>query len=219
MMNPSGQNSRASSTGGPSRRSLIRAGLASTPVLMGLTSQPVLATGSDHVNCSVWASLTAANGCRNSHLIKHVGKTCKSPTDCVGLTNSNCDKPYHLSTGWFSDTCFKSSCTMRDICRGTTSSGGTIKRTGYSGNYEADKLLLSKYCAALYVTASIDAACPISKAKIQEIWNTCKDSATAGCAPPINGTTQKWTRKGWCDYFAYICNGTAPSSWGSTCNV
>lgn len=206
---------KPATTGGTvARRSLLRAGLASAPVLAGLRSQSALATGTgNHMTCSVWASVKAAQGCRNSHTTMHVGNTCRSYLHWQNVDNTHCNKIFHQSTGYFDDICYKSSATMRDVCRGTFSNGSSIIRTGYT--VTSKKSEFSKHCAAMYVNAMTDATCPIKATEIQSIWSKCRDG---GYAPPPNiPGAGGWHRDEWCDYFNYICRGVQPSSWGSTC--
>jgi hypothetical protein len=205
----------AAADGAIARRRLLRAGLAAAPVLAGLKSQSALATGSgvNHMTCSVWASVSAAKGCRNSHVAQHVGNTCKSYLVWKDVDNSYCNTKFHKTSGVFDDSCYKSWATVRDVCRGSFSNGNSIVA---SNQYiDSKKSEFSKHCAAMYVNANTDTTCPIKATEIQKIWSDCKNGGYS--APPRIAGAGGWSRDEWNDYFGYICKGTKPSTWGSTC--
>ncbi len=80
---------------GIARRRLIRAGLAATPVMLGLKSQSALATGTTHISCSAWASLSAAKGCHSSHTHHPAGRTCNNYDYWTSHQSGECDKGFH----------------------------------------------------------------------------------------------------------------------------
>ena len=201
---------------GVARRRLVRAGLAAAPVILALKSQSALATGSGgtghHMTCSAWASVSAAKGCHSSHSAQHTGGTCKSYQDWAHSNNSQCNKKFHKKTDWRGvidyskcvpfDGSDYSDKSLKEICKGVVSSGDSKK----------DKL--AKHCAAMYLNIKVDANCPLDEATVKTIWNRCKNNAGTW-SPVANG--KPWNRDDCNEYFDYVCKGTKPQSWGTSC--
>lgn len=197
---------------GIARRRLIRAGLAAAPVMLGLKSQSALATGTTHISCSAWASLSAAKGCHSSHTQHHAGGTCNNYDYWTSHQSGECDKGFHRRTNHRHQTDY-SKCvpfegsefqdkSLRDICKGNVSSGDSKK----------DKL--AKHCASMYLNLKVSGNCPFDEDTIKTIWNSCKN--TGGTWTPFTGG-QPWDRDDCNEYFDYVCKGTAPLSWDNTC--
>ena len=213
----------AASTG-IARRKLIRAGLAAAPVMLALKSQSALAGGNgEHLNCSVWASLSAAKGCTKSHAPapkntcdgydKWKDKDTKVFPKCGykfhNDSNSNTQKvPFDGKE--FRDT-NGNSYTYHDlkmVCAGVDSKGKAF--TGV--NYE--KQLLAKHCAAMVLNCAVGNS-PLTESQVRSIWSSCKDGGT--WTPPGGGAA--WTRAQCNDYFNYICLGTEPAGWKLDCRA
>ncbi len=190
---------------GMDRRSLIRAGLAGAPVLLGLTSKSAMA-GTTHVTCSVWSSFKASSKSCLSHGALTGGGTCKSynywkgqtyyPNFCSDYRNSRFHSVTNKYCPPFSGSKYGTGYTMRDICN----LGGTTA---------VDKL--ARHCAALYLSAKEDSAsCPITTSTCRTIWQNC---SAGGTWTPYAGATP-WTIDDCNDYFDYVCgisNGRNPA--------
>jgi hypothetical protein len=201
---------------GIARRKLLRAGLAAAPVMLALKSQSALAcgTGGDHLQCSVWASLSAAKGCMKSHA-PVPGKSCNSHDDwAANANNTYCNYKFHNDSHSnfkvpFGDTCFRDSSgfktyhTLRNVCAGTQSNGSKFVLS------DPKKQLLGKHCAAMWLNYQVDNS-PISDVQCKAIWTACKDGN--GTWTPTPGATP-WDRDQCIAYFEYICNGTPPTAW------
>ncbi|MDR3368469.1 hypothetical protein [Rhodoferax sp.] len=207
----------AAAATGIARRKLLRAGLAAGPVMLALKSQSALAcgTGGDHLQCSVWASLSAAKGCMKSHA-PVPGKSCNSYKDWAANTsNMYCNFKFHSATNNnvpFDDTCFRDSSfssnkyhSLRNVCAGTKSDG----KTTFTIADDLRKQLLGKHCAAMWLNYQVDNS-PISDAQCKAIWTACRDGK--GTWTPTPGATP-WDREQCIAYFEYICNGTPPTAW------
>lgn len=203
---------------GLARRRLIRAGLAAAPIVLGLKSQSALATGSTstgHCKPSVWSSLKAANGCHSSHAPNYVGNSCGDYDYWKSASNAQCDKYFHQHVSGncvpFSGSDYSQSGhpvpTLKEVCAGKYKNSVTVS----TGNSAKDKL--GKYCAAMYLDITVNNNCPLDLTAVNQIWNGCKDGGS--WMPPHGGTA--WTRNDCNEYFDYICKGTKPVSWGSSC--
>jgi hypothetical protein len=207
---------------GIARRKLIRAGLAAAPVMLALKSQSALAGGSgQHLNCSVWASLSAAKGCTKSHAPapkstcngydkwKDVSTT--SFTKCGAKFNydSNSADNVPFDGYEFRDTYDRRTTyhNLKMVCGGVDSKGRTF--SGVTG----DKQLLAKHCAAMILNCSVGNS-PLTESQVKSIWSSCKDGGT--WTLPSGGT---WTRTQCNDYFNYICLGIEPSGWQLDCRA
>ena len=195
---------KSAAEAGLARRKLIRAGLAAGPVMLGLTSQSALAIGSSTgSSCkpSIWSSLKAAKGCRNSHTDTHLVTYCGHYDDWTVSTHSECGKKFHTSTSGcvpFTGS-YHGTKTVKDVCRST-------------GTSAKDKL--SKHCAAMYLNNTASTRpCPVDVPTVKAMWTACKDGA--GTWSPAPGSVG-WTRDDCNEYFDYICKGTKPASWTGT---
>lgn len=199
---------------GMARRKLIRAGLAVAPVMLGLKSQSALATGTGgHCKTSVWSSLSAAKGCRSSHAAVHATSTCNNYTYWPTLSHTECGKKFHNHTTPcvpFDGSDFVGTPSVKDICRGKYygSTGAAIT----TGNAEKDKF--AKHCASMYLNNTISGSCPVDVVTVKAMWSACKSGS--GTWTPASGGPG-WTRKDCVEYFDYVCTGTKPSSWSTSC--
>ncbi len=186
------------------RRKLIRAGLAATPVLMGLKSESALATGTETVcKPSMWSSIKAA-GCRLSRQVIAKKGTCTHYSNWKTSSASSCSHKFHAGyrnggttyTGaGFDATCWASAKTVKEVC-GTTDSGA---------KYE-----LSRHCAAIYLQIQVYGAssCPISLTDCKNMWTACKDGGTYAPA----GSNVKWKAQDCIEYLSYVCGKEIPAS-------
>lgn len=201
---------------GLARRRLLRAGLAAAPVMLALKSQSALATGT-HLNCSVWASLSAAKGCKTSHAPVS-GKTCKSYDDWASDdTHTECNHKYHDDSNprtvkvpftgkEFCDKDLKRTVhTLKNVCKGTDTKGNKFS----TGNTEKDEL--GKHCAAMYLNCKTGNS-SVTEAQVKSMWASCKDG---GMWTAPGG--HQWTRKDCNEYFNYVCKGKTPSGWSMNC--
>lgn len=208
---------------GIARRKLIRAGLAAAPVMLALKGQSALAggVGGDHLNCSVWASLSAAKGCMRSHA-PVPGKSCGNYIEwSANTTHPVCNHKFHSDPNTnnrvpFDDDCFRdwnantrshSYHSLRNVCAGKKADGITNHYVG-----DSRKQLLGKHCAAMFLNYQ-QGICPISDVEIKKLWTACKDGSGTW-KPPYSGSVG-WDREQCIAYFEYVCNGVAP--WSIDC--
>ena len=214
----------AAVSAGIARRKLIRAGLAAAPVMLALKSQSALAGGTgQHLNCSVWASLSAAKGCMKSHAPapkstcdgydKWKSKDTRSFPKC-GYKFHNDGKsttqnvPFDGNEFRDSNGYSYSYHDLKMVCGGLDSKGKS-----FTGGLNAEKQLLAKHCAAMVLNCSVGNS-PLTETQVKSIWNSCKDGGT--WTLPGGGT---WTRTQCNDYFNYVCQGIEPSGWHLDCRA
>jgi len=208
---------------GIARRKLIRAGLAAAPVMLALKSKSALAGGTgEHLNCSMWASLSAAKGCMKSHAPapkntcdgydKWKDKDTKVFQKC-GYKFHN-DGASNTSKVPFIGNEFRDSSwrgytyhDLKMVCAGKDSSGRTFN-VG-----DPEKQLLAKHCAAMVLNCSVGNS-PLAENQVKSIWSSCKDGGTWSL--PGGGT---WTRTQCNDYFNYVCQGIEPAGWKLDCRA
>lgn len=216
---------RPAQSTGIARRRLMSAGLAAAPVMLVLKSPSAFASTGEHLNCSMWASLNAANGCKASHAPIPV-KTCKSFEDWGNEPDdedAEKNKEYHLDDQDRSksadfdgshynkidsstNTVYKPS--LKEVCRG--------KRKKSDGSYEdvkssdPERDLLAKHCAAMHLNIKKSIGCPFNETQVNAIWSTCKDSE----ADTVQLTSNvSWTRRDCNEYFDYVSRGILPGRW------
>lgn len=190
---------------GVSRRKLVRAGLASAPILMGLKSESALATGSVVCKPSMWASIKAAN-CKLSRQVIAPKGTCRDYVYWSKQNDDDCNRKFHNTSykkngvtyagANFSTTFFKTDKALKDVCKNDWSVYGGARDE------------LSRHCAAIFLSIKKGDSCPITEATCKAMWTGCKGGGTWS----VPGTNVKWTAADCNEYLSYVCGKSLPTS-------
>lgn len=186
---------------GLARRRLIRAGLAATPVMLGLTSQSALANDVC-IKPSAFSSLKAAN-MKLSHK-PNQGWTCFSHGY---WKNHSHPTPYSDKTKSFFLTKVLG---PAEVTAGFTSNPGggytdkTLQQVLEMNGNASDTTALARHVVGTFLTAVANGDDPtkvlLTTWQCKQIWDN------QGNWSPVTGQT--WTKANWLEYFDYVYGGT-----------